>query len=290
MAERRGARLNFDTSVSEVPYPEASVAKRLEIIRPALEADLVINVPKLKTHVYTTFSGAVKNLFGLVPGYTKAGYHAKFNNLIYFSKMLLDIFNFVRPALNVMDGVVALEGDGPGWHGHPRKVGVVMASLDGLALDVAACRLVGIHPERVPTLEIAREQGLVDFEGIEIKGCQEKFVGFKMPSVCRDPAGYVQSGFFRSFVHPVLISMLTARPVPIEDRCSGCGTCLSACPRGAIEVRGGVAVVDHDLCIRCYCCHELCPYAAIDLRTSWLGRLLRRTGVMGRWSRGEISQ
>jgi len=283
VAQRTGAELNWDTTVMSVSHPGGVIAKRLDIIKPILDADVIINLPKLKTHVYTTFSGAIKNLFGVIPGYKKPGYHAKLGNLTHFSEMLLDVFAFVKPQLSVMDGILALEGDGPGRHGKPKQVGVLLASHDSLALDIVACRLVGFAPERVPTLAAAQRRGWWD--DIEITGEPLEKVSvadFLKPSVCSDPAGYVPYRWMRAFVHPLLVSILTPYPVPRRGDCTGCGICVRSCPQKAITLVEKLAVVDNDRCIRCYCCHELCPEAAIDLKLSWLGQLLQKSGVMGK--------
>jgi len=138
LAERTGIELNWDTNITQVSFPEGKMIKRLDIIKPVLDADVVIGIPKLKSHVFTTFTGATKILFGVIPGLTKSDYHAKLPDLERFAEMLLDIIAFVKPALFVMDGVLGMEGDGPSLHGIPRHVGLLLTSTDAIALDAVA--------------------------------------------------------------------------------------------------------------------------------------------------------
>jgi ferredoxin len=279
--------LNFDTGVLNEPLPGGVMIKRLDVIKPAVEADVIINLPKLKTHIYTVFTGAVKNTFGVIPGLKKPGYHGKLKTIDRFSEMLLDVYAFTKPGLSIMDAVVSMEGDGPGRTGKPRYRGVVLASTDGVALDAVACSVVGIPPEIVPTFTVARKRGLWsgDLGSIEVLGEPVEKVAaadFKRPSTSPDPAGYVPRRWLHGFVHSVFTSSLTARPVPRRGDCTACKTCLKSCPEKAIKIVEKLAVVDDERCIRCYCCHEMCPEGAIDLVLPRLGRVLQRTGRFGK--------
>ena len=293
VAERAGISTISDPTASEVSFPDGIVIKRLEVIQPLLEADVVINLPKLKTHVYTIFTGATKNLFGIVPGYAKPGYHAKLYSLPHFADMLLDIIAYVKPAFTLMDGVVGLEGDGPGTGGHPRDVGIILAGADCVALDVVVCSVIGLEPTRVPTLIAAQRREWWDGkpESIEVVGKtidEVRLNDYKMPETLSDPAGFLENRWYSAIVRSLAKSAFTPRPFPNEKRCTACGTCVRACPRNAITIENKVAIVDDKLCIRCYCCHELCPEAAIDLKISWFGSLMKKMGVMGRTGRRKV--
>ncbi len=284
MAERIGLELNVDTRVRAVSHPEARLAKRLDVLAPLLEVDGLISLPKLKTHYFMTFTGAVKNLFGAVPGFAKPGYHAKLEDPARFADMLLDIVTLLRPRLSLMDAVVGLEGDGPGLAGRARQIGLLMASADPVVLDAVACAVVGIAPEQVPVLVAARRRGLWSgaVEDVAVVGGElhaHRIDGFAVPQRAADPAGLGPAVRFERIVRPLVRELFSPRPRPRQDRCTGCGTCRRACPRQAIAVRGRLARVDDHLCIGCYCCHELCPQAAIDLELGLLGRGLRRMGV-----------
>ncbi len=159
MAEEIGLEVSLDTESEAVSAPDSVLVKRVEVLRALRRADGVISLSKLKTHTYMTFTGAVKNLFGAIPGYGKAGFHAGLSDPDRFADMLLDLADVVAPRLSIMDGVVGLEGDGPGTGGRPRELGVLFAGEDPVAVDQAACRLVGIDAAAVPVLRAAARRG-----------------------------------------------------------------------------------------------------------------------------------
>lgn len=288
LAERGELELNWDTAVDWLACPEGKTVRRIEVIRPVLECDVVIAVPKLKTHMFTTLSGATKILFGVIPGLAKAGYHAKLQSGAQFADMLLDIIAAVRPALYVMDAVLAMEGDGPGLHGRPRHLGLVMAAQNPAAMDAAACLITGLDPLEVPMLRAAVERGWWngDMAGIRVLGTplDELVVpNFQKPDrVARDARGLDRLTWYQRIWVPAVKQALTPRPVPAAGRCNGCATCRRICPRRAITMSGNRAVVDDRNCIRCYCCHEVCPEAAIDLKYGIAGGAIKRLGLLGR--------
>jgi len=279
LADRIGVELNWDTTSTKVSFPEGKMIKQLDIIKPVLDADVVIGMPKLKSHMFTTFTGATKILFGVVPGLTKSDYHAKLPDVESFAEMLLDIIAFVKPALFVMDGVIGIEGDGPSLHGTPRQIGLLLASSDAVALDVVASQVIGIDPERIPMLKMAKARGWWDgfLQHIEIVGCPIEEVviqDFKLPQ------GSLKAQSFKRMFLYFFKHVLALYPVPQYGKCVACGNCVRGCPQKAISIVNKLAVVDYNKCIRCYCCHEFCPEGAIELKYFWLGRMVSKSGAL----------
>ncbi|WAM33418.1 DUF362 domain-containing protein [Caldicellulosiruptor morganii] len=260
--------LNYDTSFKEVQLKK-SILKKISFISPYFEADGLINLPKLKTHRMAVYTGAVKNLFGLVPGGQKAELHFRLQEVEKFMEMLLDIYYTANPVLNIMDAIVGMEGEGPSA-GKPRSLGLILISQDAVALDFVACKIIGLQTKDVPLLNVAKTKGLLDPDDIEIVGekLEEVAVGnFDVP--LRPEISFVR-GRAPNFVSRFINDLLTPRPVFNRDVCIGCAECFNACPAQAIEMRSRKAYVDLEKCIRCYCCHELCPAKAITIRRSFL--------------------
>lgn len=245
--------------------------RRIELARPYLEADRVINLPKLKTHGMMTMTCSVKNLFGAVVGAAKAAWHLKAGeDRDMFARMLLEIYLLRKPDLNIVDAIVAMEGDGPG-SGDPREVGLLIAGVNPVSLDVVAAEVLGI-PKRLLYVERAAEKmGIegVDRASILPCGCpveDARVADFRLP-----PVSDVQWGLPR-FLTRRIRDLFTAYPCPVPHKCGLCGICRDACPPGVIEIRNGALRIDYRRCIRCFCCRELCPADALGIRE---GRILR---------------
>lgn len=152
VCEELNIELNYDTSQVKVENNQGKILKYMTVIKPIVEVDYVINLCKLKTHAMATFTGGVKNLFGVVPGVKKAEYHFKMPEVKDFTEALIDICTFISPTITIMDGVVGMEGEGP-TAGIPRKIGVLLASTSPYAIDVVACKLINLDPLKVPTIQ-----------------------------------------------------------------------------------------------------------------------------------------
>lgn len=259
--------------------------KRIALARAYWEADRVINLPKLKTHEMMTMTCAVKNLFGAVVGTEKAGWHLKAGvSRQHFARLLLEIYLLKKPALNIVDAVTAMEGDGPG-SGTPRTMNVLLAGVNPVAVDSVAARLAGIPPELLHVEREAERMGLPGArrEEVEVIGeAPEKRLS--TPFVL--PTGLdVQFGLPR-FLKKILRRHLTAWPAVDMERCVLCGACRDACPPGVITIKNSALSIDTGRCIRCWCCRELCPHKAMAARR---GLLLRLASTLRRVKGGQAS-
>lgn len=247
--------------------------RSIRLARAYYEADKIINLPKLKTHEMMTMTCAVKNLFGAVIGAEKAGWHLKAgSSRQLFARMLLEIYLLKKPALNIVDAVTAMEGNGPG-SGDPIKLGLLIAGVNPVAVDVIAGRLAGIPAD---LLHIEREAASMGLPGALIKDILlcgspiEAIPGIRF----RLPAGLdVQFGL-PPFLIRALKSHLTSYPAADVKTCVLCGICRDACPPAAITIQNSALSVDNTRCIRCWCCRELCPHNAMKTKRGLLLRIL----------------
>jgi len=255
--------------------------KRFEIITPVLEADGLINLCKLKTHGFMSMTGAVKNLFGVIPGRTKPGYHAKLSHPDRFAAMLLDLAEYISPRLSIMDAVIGMEGNGPSG-GNPKKAGFLLAATNPLALDVAAGEMMGLRKKDNPILSEAERRGLkpVYPDDIELVGADFKDLkipGFVLPKTIVKGSGFGIPSVLGNLVRSLLVKAATLKPVINRDKCTACGACRDACPVKVITlIDNCYARIDPKNCIRCYCCHEMCQYDAVELRSSRFFRFISR--------------
>ncbi len=282
-AREAALELNKDTAYQAVSFPNGKLIKHFEFMTPLLEAGSIINLPKLKTHALMSMTGAVKNMFGAVPGRVKPGYHAKLATRDLFAQMLLDLAACIAPGLTIMDAVVGMEGDGPG-NGDPRQVGLLLAAENPLALDVVAGEIIGLDREQNALLMEAEKQGrgptsLEEVDIIGIDPAELRIADFRLPST-HSPMAHLRSAtWWQNLLYPLFRTAMTLQPRVIPEDCIACGDCVNICPMDVIstvENRDGRphAWIDDDGCIRCYCCHETCPEDAIELHKSWLYRVV----------------
>lgn len=252
LSNELGIELNYDTTSKKIPIPNGKKLRKAPIGNYVLNADKIIAVPKVKTHSLMMMTLATKIMYGAVPGLTKARYHSMYMKRRSFAEMLLDLLTIVPPNLLIMDGVLAMQGDGP-FSGMPFNLNLMLAAEDAVAMDLAVCEILGIEPVGVPTLKQAKLRGLwpseIHYSLSSPKNV--KYNGFILPST----AGYLLTGKKRP----------KRSPVP-NKRCTGCGDCERICPRNAVNIINELSIIDYSLCIQCYCCHEVCPENAIDLK------------------------
>ena len=277
-----------DLGIAVVPFrtpvlmtvPQGGVFKTLTLAAEAAEPDLIINLPKIKTHGMMTITLAVKNMFGTVVGAAKPGWHLQAKDQLRFADMLLDVYRTLPPVLSIMDGITAMEGRGPS-SGEPLDLGLILASPSAVAMDLVAGSIAGLPIEKHPVLYQARARGLagsqerdVEIIGETVEDVRKLFdlpksasrIDFRLPE------------WMRSSLRKSLNSFPRLNPEP----CTSCGQCAGICPVQAITLyarprTGGT--VDKDKCISCFCCLEVCPEKAIDIVPGRLLRLLKKVNL-----------
>ncbi|MCL2831960.1 MAG: DUF362 domain-containing protein [Treponema sp.] len=264
--------VDFTKEKIDLEIAEGKVHRKFQVTKAVKEADLIITLPKLKNHQLMFFTGAIKNTFGLVPSIGKTPFHVKYSSRQDFASMLVDLNLLVKPAYALMDAVTAMEGPGPSG-GRPKDLGLVLASSNILALDIAACTIVGYPPLSIPTnrdgldrqfwlknlneieypLLTPDQVRVRDFEKIPFKKSRSQLVDFIIPKPIRS-----------------LFKTKDPQPYINHQSCIRCGDCIQICAAGAMYFSGqGVSKqveINREKCISCYCCHEICPAKAIDIK------------------------
>lgn len=273
-AEGAGASIvRFDDGHVDVEIPHAKVFRHMALAEAVVGADVIVDLPKFKTHELTRFTGAVKNLYGCIPGRRKLEFHLQAgDNPTLFAQILVDLLLAVRPTLSIMDGIRGMDGSGPS-SGRPRDFGLIIASTDPVALDAVACFAAGLDPMSVPMLRLADEQGVGIADGGSIDILGEDVESVRIPDFRTSQGNDMVSRVPRP-IYRMLKSQLTRKPTFRRSACTGCHQCARACPACAITGEGKKLRIDYVKCIRCFCCQEVCPQGAIRIKTGVLRRLL----------------
>ncbi|MGX8773685.1 MAG: DUF362 domain-containing protein [Bacillota bacterium] len=303
VADELGIRPGDFESGTDVDYPEGRVAKRFVLCNEIAKVTgagggepegIIIDICKMKTHQLERISGAVKNTFGCVYGTNKAMSHARYQSPEHFARMLADLNTLVRPALHIMDGVVAMDGNGPA-SGDPFPMNAILASTDPVALDAVFCKLICLDPQAVATNTVCADAGVGTWDDEEIEillgGVPMQREGAVITSdelevkyADRD-FNVQRSRDFRGNMSGMglLEGLVSKKPAVIASKCVGCGICEETCPldEKAISIRPDsfgrpVAQYDYSRCIKCYCCQEMCPERAITVRKSLLAKIVDR--------------
>ena len=263
MSEEEGAVIkNFDIEGVVEVSPKGKFNEKMYLAKPMFEADVVINLPKLKTHSASIYTGAVKNLFGCIPGLRKAKYHKIAPNPIDLGEIITDIHEARKVDLHIMDGIIGMQGEGP-TAGKPYEANKIIMSKDPLALDVVAATMMGLKLEDIPILLTAnkRELGQGDMKKITIKGDYTsipRLKNYRLPK-------RLSSNKTRNYNSVVkVIDFFKTKPKINMKKCKSCNMCVESCPVEAISLDS--KSIDYDLCIECMCCHELCLHKAVDLK------------------------
>jgi uncharacterized protein (DUF362 family)/Pyruvate/2-oxoacid:ferredoxin oxidoreductase delta subunit len=275
--EKSGAILNYDTSEISIDNPEAIYLKTLTVLKPLIEADMIINLPKLKTHGQMVYTGAVKNMYGAIPGTKKSQYHFLMAEYNRFADTLIDVFISVKPNLNIMDAVTGMDGQGP-TAGDPRHIGLLLASENAFALDLTALKIINVKPSDVPVITQGIKRGLCPTDMSNIQICGEPLENimvkdFNVPQL----SGFRNIQFTNNIFLKKIFNHLKSRPVFLHEHCTGCSKCSQNCPAGIIEMKNNRPYADISKCIGCFCCQELCPEEAIIIKTPLLNKIVFNT-------------
>jgi uncharacterized protein (DUF362 family)/NAD-dependent dihydropyrimidine dehydrogenase PreA subunit len=277
---------DFDTG-RRIDFPEGKAWNSFDIATAVLESDALVSLSKMKTHALARITGAVKNQFGCVYGLNKAAFHVKLPTGTQFSRMLVDLNRLLKPRLFIMDGIVAMEGNGPRG-GTPRPMNCLLFSTDPVALDATFCRLINLEPSYVPTIFYGKEYGLGTYLEDEIELVGDPLASFMAPDfdVVRKPLHLKSDNGNHTLVPQAVLTLgkhatqrWSPRPHIVAQKCIKCGICVDACPveGKALQFKTGKRreppIYDYSKCIRCFCCQEMCPQKAIEVETPLLYRL-----------------
>lgn len=268
-----GAVLNRNFSQSVHHSDSALRAREFAYTSYLDDADIIINLCKLKTHGMMGMSNAVKNMFGIIPGTVKPEFHFKFPNHNDFADMLIDLNESFRPALCICDAVTGMEGNGP-TSGTPRDIGLIAASENPYKLDLVCAKIIGLEKDNVPTLKRAFERGLApsDARQVVTEGDINDFIIGDFELIPRKSITFNDAG--GSIMAGIIRKCMCSRPALLKHKCIGCGECFRICPAKAIEMKNNLPVIDRSKCIYCFCCQEFCPEGAMHVKRPLAARLL----------------
>ena len=253
---------NIGEEVVRIPVRSRYV-KSVVFSKYVVDADIIINLPRFKTHNLTQLTGAIKNTFGYIAGGMKSWLHTRGRTSREFSELIVDIYARRVPDLTIVDGLTAMEGRGPS-NGRLRHLGILMASYDGVACDYTISRMMGTKPNSIFQIKYASKTGLFSPENVRIKGDYTELEDFEMPTISSPIISYIANHLVFPHIYP--------KPVVNEERCINCGNCQAICPTNAMEQ---FPHINYDRCIKCYCCQETCPQDAVELK-GFIYEILKR--------------
>lgn len=256
----------FKTSISvDIGKPFG----RIDMAEDVIQADAVINLAKLKTHSQMLLTLGVKNTFGCIVGFRKPEWHMRTGvDRNMFARLLVQLYRAVNPHVTIIDGILAMEGNGPGKGGSPKHMGVLLGSDDAVAIDTVVCWMLGIKADQLFTNNAAKELGLCQ-EPIRLDGELPIFEDFTLPDI-----GSLSFG--PQGIQKFLRKHLFQRPAVNDELCISCGECWKFCPVGAVHKAGNSLSFNYERCIRCYCCIEVCPQGALHAVETLTGKLFRK--------------
>lgn len=288
-----GVKLNDNFEISDAKYPDAVSLKSFSYTAWLRDVDVIIDFAKLKTHAMMGMSCAVKNMFGCIPGTTKTEYHMRFPEEKAFANVMVDLNEYFKPTLYIVDAIDGMEGNGP-TAGEKRHIGVLLSSRKPYALDLVCAHLIGMGTGDVPTLLAAKERGLgpSDISEVDIKGDisleSARIKDFKRATI-HQSITFEGGGWFNEVKSAAIKLAYNTKPQVKKDECIGCKKCFETCPAGAITMRPAKAQtsgapqrrsltphINRSRCIKCFCCQEFCPVGAMKVYYNPIGKLLNK--------------
>lgn len=273
-----GATLNNNFSTASTSFLEAKVLKTFEYTAYLDHADMIINFCKLKSHGMMAMSCAVKNLFGTIPGTMKPEYHYRFPNRTDFANMLIDLNEYFKPKLNIVDAIVGMDGNGPTM-GDSKKIGCILASENPYALDYICAKLIGLKESDVATINESLKRNLFKPEKIELNDDISKYIikDFNVKKDLNSIAFYQnQKGLVNKTLAFFSNRIFSNKPKCNNKKCIGCQKCANICPAKAITMVNKKPSIDRSKCIKCYCCQEFCPVGAMQVKSSLVAKFINR--------------
>lgn len=282
VSEKTNVPLNYDTSSGNVSNPDGRVCKVFDIITPIKDADIIVNICKLKTHSLTTMSASIKNLFGTIPGIEKFEMHTRYKEPEIFEKMLVDLCEMHCkrvPVLSVVDAIYGMEGNGPSG-GDARNYGLLLSSLNPFNLDVVCSAVLGIE-HKVGYVNEAIKRGLCHANASSLELTDGKIDEFKIEKVkLPETKSLVILKILPTMFGGKINKFFEPKPAIMKNKCVGCGECMRSCPAKTIEIiknKSGkrLAKINAENCIKCYCCQELCPINAVKIKKNLVFKILK---------------
>jgi len=271
--ERSGMRMICEEEkVSLVKFDKRRWRGKFPLTTWLDDCDYLVNIPKFKTHDLTILTGAIKNLFGLVSGTYKTELHKKYFDKEDFSKMLVDIYQEAKPTLTVIDGIVAMQGDGPATSGKLRNMGLILAGSDCVALDSVLALIMGLEPLDILSTKEAVQRGL-GIAGINAIS----ILGEKFEEVIDQPFLLPTTSIEKKIPRPIINlakKLIKYYPCVEHDNCIQCAACIEACPTKAISMKNKRIIFNYAKCIACFCCQEACPASAIKVKKSIFAKMI----------------
>ncbi|MBS1266579.1 MAG: Coenzyme F420 hydrogenase subunit gamma [Candidatus Woesearchaeota archaeon] len=261
--------VSFEATKQKKVKTKGKVLKNIMKSELLLKSDMIINLPKMKTHSLTGLTGSIKNMYGTLSGSQKQKFHYDYQPIERFSELIIDIYEANKPTLNIMDAIVCLEGNGPGTGGHPKKVGKIIVSENGYALDYIQQKIMGFK-SNTSVIEQAVKRGYLNKEEVEVIG-EYSNLNFKKPVTSSNAI----KDLLPSFIVGYAFKQLQRKPV-FNNKCTKCAECIKICPVDALKMGNTQPKLNKNRCISCHCCHEVCRYTAVLLKPNLMGKIINK--------------